>query len=417
MFLKGLLQSHTCAVLSLTLICLLPSVSSRSVGFAQGAPVLGQNAKYSAGDGAAGDQFGASLDLSSNSGFAGAPKDDDNGTDSGAVYFGEADANDRVFIVKLLAKDGAAGDAFGSAVSGGSRTVVVGAPKAGGTGAAYVFVRKGGRWVQKAKLVASDAAVGDGFGSAVLLNGKTVVVGAPGKNRSTGAVYVFKKKGARWPETQKLVASDGKKRDSFGVSVDMWGTTLIVGAPRHKKAGAAYVFVGKVATQQAKLLASDRKRLDLFGQSVSVAHDTAVIGAPGDDDRGKNSGSAYAFGRVGKKWTQATKFRASDGKKGDAFGQSVAVLLSTVVVGAPFDDDNGANSGSAYAFEHPAGGLNPWGKQQAPRSNDAKLVASDGVSGDFFGASLAMTGDAVLIGATKADAAVRDSGQVYLYAQ
>ena len=71
-----------------------------------------------------------------------------------------------------------------------------------------------------------------------------------------------------------------------------------------------------------------------------------------------------------------------------------------MIVGAPFDDDNGANSGSAYVFE----GL-----------NETKLRASDGVQGDLFGVSVAMNGDGVLIGATKADGAERDSGQVYLY--
>ena len=82
----------------------------------------------------------------------------------------------------------------------------------------------------------------------------------------------------------------------------------------------------------------------------------------------------------------------------------MVVFLTTVVVGAPFDDDNGANSGSAYAFEETASGLNA-----------TRLLASDGVAGDFFGMSVAMNGDGLMIGATQANGAVRDSGQVYLY--
>ena len=285
MCLKGLLQSPTCALLSVTLICLLPSVSVRSVGFAQAALALGESARFAASDGAVGDQFGTSLGISSGVGLVGAPSDDDNGKDSGAAYASKTDATGVVTLAKLLASDGAAGDAFGSAVAIHRNILVVGAPAAGGTGAAYVFVRKGGRWVQKAKLLASDGAVGDVFGSSVSVDGKTVVIGAPGKNRSTGAAYVFKRRGSRWPQALKLVASDGKKRDSFGASVDVWGKTVIVGAPRSKKTGAAYVFVG--ATQQAKLLASDGRRLDGFGQSVSVAGKTAAVGAPGDDDRGR----------------------------------------------------------------------------------------------------------------------------------
>jgi hypothetical protein len=397
-WLRHPLYATAAALLSVTLICLLLGVSVRSVGFAQAALALGESAKFAASDGAAGDQFGASLGISSGVGLVGAPSDDDNGTDSGAAYTSTTDANGVVTLSKLLASDGAAGDAFGSAVAIHRNILVVGAPAAGGTGVAYVFVRKGGRWVQKARLVATDGAVGDVFGSSVSVDGKTVVIGAPGKSQSTGAAYVFKRRGARWPQTLTLVASDGKKRDSFGMSVDVWGKTVIVGAPRNTKTGAAYVFVG--TTQQAKLLASDGRRLDGFGQSVSAAGNTAAVGAPGDDDRGRGSGSAYTFGRVGKTWTQATKLVASDGRKGDAFGRSVTLLLNTVIVGAPFDDDNGANSGSAYAFV----GL-----------NETKLMASDGVRGDLFGVSVAMNGDGVLIGATKADGAVRDSGQVYAY--
>ena len=81
----------------------------------------------------------------------------------------------------------------------------------------------------------------------------------------------------------------------------------------------------------------------------------------------------------------------------------MVVFLNSVVVGAPFDDDNGANSGSAYAFEETASGLNA-----------SKLLASDGVAGDFFGMSVAMNGDGLIVGATQANGAERDSGKVYL---
>ena len=156
---------------------------------------LEESARFAASDGAGGDQFGTSLGISSGVGLVGAPSDDDNGTDSGAAYTSTTDANGVVTSTKLLASDGAAGDAFGSAVAIHKNFLVVGAPTPGGAGAAYVFVRQGTRWVQKAKLVAKDGVVGDAFGSSVSVDGKTVVVGAPGKNGSTGAAYVFKKKG------------------------------------------------------------------------------------------------------------------------------------------------------------------------------------------------------------------------------
>ena len=86
MCLKGLLQSHTGALLALALICSWPIVSMRSVGFAQPAPVVEESARFEASDGAGGDQFGTSLGISSGVGLVGAPSDDDNGTDAGAAY-------------------------------------------------------------------------------------------------------------------------------------------------------------------------------------------------------------------------------------------------------------------------------------------------------------------------------------------
>jgi hypothetical protein len=112
------------------------------------------------------------------------------------------------------------------------------------------------------------------------------------------------------------------------------------------------------------------------------------------------------FKRKGARWPQTRKIVASDGAVQDFFGKSVTLccaVLTTVMVGAPFDDDDGVNSGEAYAFDVIASEL-----------KSAKLLAFDRVAGDFFGTSATMNGDELMIGATQANAAVRDSGQVYL---
>ena len=92
---------------------------------------------------------------------------------------------------KLVASDAAADDIFGCSVAISGETVVVGAPRDDGAagfdqGSAYVFVRSGGVWSQQQKLVASDAAAGDNFGSSVAISGETVVVGAPSDGGAAG---------------------------------------------------------------------------------------------------------------------------------------------------------------------------------------------------------------------------------------
>ena len=101
----------------------------------------------------------------------------------------------------------------------------------------------------------------------------------------------------------------------------------------------------------AKLSASDGASYDYFGYSVSVSGDTALVGADLDDDNGANSGSAYVFQRSGGVWSQQAKLAASDGAAFDWFGVSVSVSGDTALVGASLDDDKGSGSGSAYVYE------------------------------------------------------------------
>ena len=115
---------------------------------------------------------------------------------------------------------------------------------------------------------------------------------------------------------------------------------------------------------------------------MAIAGDTVVVGAYNDDDNGSESGSAYVFTRSGTTWTEQAKLTASDGAADDFFGISVAISGDTVVIGAYADDDNGINSGSAYIYTRSG---STWTEQ-------AKLMASDGVRIDQFGCSVAISG-------------------------
>ncbi|RZB38448.1 MAG: hypothetical protein SRB2_00196 [Desulfobacteraceae bacterium Eth-SRB2] len=202
-------------------------------------------------------------------------------------------------------------------------------------------------------------------------------------------------------QVAKLVAADGASGDLFGYSVAVDGDTAVIGAWADVDAGvssgSAYVFTRDAIgdwSQQAKLLAGDGASADFFGWSVAVDGDTAVIGAWADDDAGVSSGSAYVFTRnaIGD-WSQQAKLLAADGASGDFFGESVAVDGDTAVIGAFYDDENYVSSGSAYVFTRvfTDDGIN-WEQQ-------AKLLAGDGASADFFGWSVAVDGDTAVIGA------------------
>ncbi|HUP92164.1 MAG TPA: Calx-beta domain-containing protein [Solimonas sp.] len=159
-------------------------------------------------------------------------------------------------------------------------------------------------------------------------------------------------------------------------------------------AGSATVFTrsGSVWSQQQQLLASGGLASDQFGISVALSGDTALVGANQDDITagGTNAGSATVFTRSGSVWSQQQQLTASDGRSNDRFGLSVALSGDTALVGARDDDTAAGNgAGSAYVFVRSAG---LWTQQQ-------QLTASDGLSGDGFGASVALSGDTALVGA------------------
>jgi FG-GAP repeat len=260
---------------------------------------------------------------------------------------------------KLTASDGVAGDFFGYSVGISSDTVVVGAIIASQQGAAYVFVKPGSGWAnatETAKLTASDGAAFDEFGYSVGISSDTVVVGATFDDSQRGSAYVFVKPGSGWAnatETAKLTASDGGTGDQFGLSVAVSGDTVVVGAFCHASCqGAAYVFVRPVngwanATETAKLTASDGATGDEFGVSVAVSGDTVVVGA---ESNNSTIGSAYVFLKPANGWANATesaKLFASDGEANDFFGNAVAISVDTIVVAALGDD---SRRGSAYVF-------------------------------------------------------------------
>ena len=269
-------------------------------------------------------------------------------------------------------------------------------------------------WVEDAKLRASDGESGDSFGYSVAVDGDVAVVGAYGNSDvadRAGAAYVFRRLGDVWVQDVKLVAYDGAVYDWFGRCVAISGDVVVVGAWRDDDAGtesgSAYVYRYDAGSWglDAKLTASDAAANDWFGISVAVSGNVVVVGARWDDDNGLNSGSAYVFAFDGVDWEEEAKLTASDGAVDDSFGYSVAVDGDVAVIGAFQDDDNGADSGSAYVFRYDG---DSW-------DEEAKLVAEDGVAGDSFGLAVAAFGDAAMIGAPDQDCGGEDSGAAYLF--
>lgn len=270
-------------------------------------------------------------------------------------------------------------------------------------------------FTQQAKLTGHPVA-GDYFGYSVAIYLNTAVVGVPnddiGANADQGSAYVFVRSGSTWSLQAILTDSNfGAAHDGFGQNVAIYSDTVVVGAPGHDN-GSVYVFVrsGSMWSQQAILTASSGTAYDGFGSHVAISGNTVVVGAPYANGW---QGSAYVFVRSSAGWNQQAQLTANDGAANDLFGNSVAIGGNTVVVGACFDDiDANAYQGSTYVFL----------RFGASWSQQAKLTASDGAPGDYFGSSVAIsgTGNRVVVGASADDIVANgvtkaDQGSAYVF--
>lgn len=297
-------------------------------------------------------------------------------------------------------------------------------------------------WGQIIKLVASDRHANAHFGFSVSISGDYAIVGASleatddsGTNPlfAAGAAYIFVRSGNIWVQQQKLAASDRDGSELFGYSVCVDGDYAIVGAvyDHHDsshgdslfRAGSAYIFKrsGSVWTQQQKLVASDREEEDDFGISVSISGDYAIVGACFQDLSSSSSnpildaGAAYIFVRTDTGWIQQQKITPSTRGIGYEFGYSVSLSGDYAIIGAAGEDQNpdymdSLDAGAAYVFRRID---TTWTQTQ-------KLVASDRMPSDNFGAAVSISGNYAIIGSPDHDfdtssVVTPQAGAAYIY--
>lgn len=292
------------------------------------------------------------------------------------------------------------GVGYSVAISG--NVIVVGAPY-GQFVSLYVMPPSGwGSMVETAILTASDEPLCGSFGWSVAIVGKTVVVGDPSTYcpPQTGAAYVYVEPAAGWSgtltENAKLTASDAVSGDSVGNSVAVAGTSIVAGAPYQASGlGAAYVFTeppgGWVnATQTAKLTPSDGLAMEDFGLSVSASGNVIVAGAP-NRMIGANQyqGTAYVYVEPSGGWSNATQTAELNSSP-----QQPGYMAASVSVSGPVIVAGDSYQCAAYVFVEPSSG---W----VNMTQTAMLTESAGNTGDELGASVAVDGNFIAVGAPR----------------
>lgn len=279
------------------------------------------------------------------------------------------------------------------------------------SGAVYVFTQATGTWRQQGYLKASNAQALDGFGSALALSGNGAALAvsaqwedsnAPGVDgnqndnsaTNSGAVYVFARLDGQWIQQSYVKATIPSIQDEFGSSVALNsdGTVLAVGAHQADgkavDSGAVYLYERDDSWREASYLtAPDAQAGDAFGGAVALNDDGLIlavgasredgsgigVGGDLDDNKAVDSGAVYMFTSDGV--THYVKARNTRDVRdlygnpdGDRFGFYGAVALSgsglTLAVGAPWEDGSAAginnistryggissNSGAIYLY-------------------------------------------------------------------
>jgi hypothetical protein len=375
-----------------------------------------EQAILTAGDPAAGVEFGFSLALEGTTALVGAPGDATPvGPRSGSAYVLVREAGSWAFQAglrsqhtpQLLAYQGR--EEFGTAVALSGDTALIGAPKETTgyapwtSGAATVFVRSGTTWSHEAKLLPEDRHEGDDFGTAVALSGDTALVGAPRKFAyatpsmqfpyHTGNAYTFVRSGGAWDQQGRL-DPPGATPDpwlwavnEFGRAVALSGDTALVGGgfgyslSTNEGEGAASVFVrtGNLWMSQAELVPRDGPT-DTFGWSLALQGNLALVGTPGADDR---PGAVHVFERLGATWQEQAGPQVSNPEPGDGFGRTVAMSGNLALVGTGL--------GPNYLFRRDGGPWDPMGELLRPAADLEDSNSS-------FGESMAISGDTILVG-------------------
>lgn len=271
---------------------------------------------------------------------------------------------------------GAGSQYFARSLALDGTALLVGSPGLdGGAGEAKVFNMLAGAWIPETLLIGIEDSPADDFGRAVALCGDVAAVGAPLADEGSGSVTIFERGPLGWAEVAFLAGPSGDSA-LFGAALALQGNVLLVGAPKND---AVHVFERlPQGWLQTAVLGATGPEAEELGASLAFDGVRAVAGAP-------ESGEVLVFELSAGEWFESARLELPGGASESEFGTSVALSGDLLAVGAEGDDEG---TGSVFLFRH----AEVW-------TLDAELVSPSEAAGSLFGASVALDGDVLVVGA------------------
>ncbi|HEX7184516.1 MAG TPA: hypothetical protein VF756_22005 [Thermoanaerobaculia bacterium] len=275
--------------------------------------------------------------------------EDAGAVDSGAAYVYVREGGSWRRQARLVARDGESPELFGSSVAVDGETLAVGAIREDDAGvdggAAYVFRRIGAAWVQEAKL--SPRGPGSWFGKSVSLDRDTLAVGAPldgsspGTSLRPGSAYVFVRRGLRWVQQARLTPPRPRAVYQLGETVSLSGDTLAVGA--YEDRAYTYVRQGDGWRLEATITQPpDPEATRFFGFRATVSGNLLIVPGAVQPSGGLWLG-AYLYVRWNGEWIFLDRLAKIQG--GD-----IAIAGDTIALGSPGGDEGGDNAGAVFVL-------------------------------------------------------------------
>ena len=369
------------------------------------------------------DQFGTAVAASANGNtlaVSGITNDVGTVSEAGAIFIYDRVQGSWAQTARLTASDGQEDNSLGVtlAISEDGNTVVAGPITHNLTfhneGAVYVFRRDNGVWMQEAELRSPTPSNQGSFGFwGVAISGNTIAAGDIGgpTNQFISGVDIFTRVNGNWQLSSVIELPDDFDFSPSGVALSDQ-TLVVVNTAGNGGTGVAYILglAGGTWMLQAKLAPPDLPFGTEFGISADVSGDTVVIGAPGAQSFSTFSGAAYVFAKSNGQWVQTSKLTSADGVTGDNFGESVSIQGGTIAAGA-FNHGTaaGLGAGSAYLFH----------LRDHQWTQFAEVSGSDGAGAGGFGASVVFRNGTLFVGAPlqhpQPNNALYPEGEAYIY--
>lgn len=334
--------------------------------------------------------------------------DDEKGENSGALYIYKWEKQKLLFINKIFANDAAENDYFGTASLLEGDLFIAG--KNSNKGAIYHYKKQGDNFIYQRQIRPDSTSTR--FGQFILQTEDYLITSSISFNPFISSYVYFFDKNDSLKLKLKFTRQNGYYKDRFGeyiaVNKDLIAVSAVTDTVNGVTSGSVYFFQ-KVAedsvVELGKIYPEDGRELELFGQSTTFFNEYFICG--GGEAFSHQTGRVIIYEKNGNGWRKVQEINAPDDSSDNSFGSSLSLSENRLLVGSYLGMENNIRIGKAYLYTF----------ENAFWKFDRKFIALDGGDWEYYGRSVAIENDLIVIGANAAKINGINTGATYVYTE